>query len=222
VGSYRIGIGKDILNEYGKKGFYISSLFRIKKGFNQVLEKSFELGRSFIVKEYQRHPLALFMLWKGILWYLMKNPEYRYLVGPVSISNDFSMRSKSLIVQFMKENYFDNSLSINIKPRKEFNIPNKILNKNRSILENVDDNIKTLDLYINEIQPSLSIPVLMKKYLQMNGKIVGFNIDPDFNNCLDGLMLVNIADIPYEMLDNLAKDLELHKVKERFRNIYLS
>jgi putative hemolysin len=222
AGSYRIGKGNDIMAQYGKKGFYSSSLFRINKGLNQILEKSFELGRSFIVKEYQRHPLALFSLWKGILWYLMKNPDYQYLIGPVSISNDFSIRSKSLIVQFMKDNYFDNSLSVYIKPKKKFKIPKKISISNRNILENIDDNLKTLDLYINELQPSLSIPVLMKKYLQMNGKIIGFNIDPDFNDCLDCLMMVNIADIPFEMLDNMAKELEESSVRERFKTVCLS
>jgi putative hemolysin len=222
AGSYRIGKGKDIMFQYGKKGFYSSSLFRIKKGLNQVLEKSFELGRSFIVREYQRHPLALFSLWKGILWYLMKNPDCQYLIGPVSISNDFSGRSKSLIVQFMKENYFDHSLSVYIKPKKKFNIPNKISRSNLKILRDIDDNLKTLDLYVNELQPSLSIPVLMRKYLQMNGKIIGFNIDPDFNNCLDALMLLNISDIPAEMLDGLAKELEESSVRERFKTICLS
>jgi len=204
AGSYRIGKGNDIMNQYGKKGFYISSLFRMKKEFNAVLEKSFELGRSFVVKEYQRHPISLYLLWKGILWYLMKNPDYQYLIGPVSISNDFSLQSKSLIVQFMKDKYFDFSFSTYISPRTKFNIPQNILRKNIIIIKSIDDNIKTLDLYLNELQPSLSLPILMKKYLQMNGKIIGFNIDPGFHNCLDGLMIVNIADIPYEMLDNMA------------------
>ena len=127
AGSYRIGKGRDILNQYGKKGFYISSLFKIKKGFTPVLQKSFELGRSFVVKEYQRHPLSLFLLWKGILWYLMKNPDYQYLIGPVSISNDFSKQSKSLIVQFMKEYYFDFSLSEKYKTTK------KVYNSSKTI-----------------------------------------------------------------------------------------
>jgi putative hemolysin len=222
VGSYRIGNGKDILDGYGKRGFYISSLFKIKKGFIPVLKKSLELGRSFIVKDYQRHPLSLYMLWKGIIWYLLKNPEYQYLIGPVSISNSLSRQSKSLIVQFMKEYYFDYSSSVYIKPRKKFNIPNKISRRNKSILKNIDDNIKTLDLYINELQPAHSVPVLMKKYLQMNGKILGFNIDHEFNNCLDGLMLVNIADIPVEMLDNMVKELEENSIRKRFNTICLS
>jgi putative hemolysin len=222
AGSYRIGKGKDILNQYGKHGFYISSLFRIRKTFNPILYKSLELGRSFVVQEYQRQPLSLFLLWKGILCYLMKNPDYHYLIGPVSISNDFSKRSKGLIVDFIKENYFDLPLSKHVSQRKKFKIPKNISRKNRTIIDNIDDNIKTLDLYINELQPSLFLPVLLKKYLQMNGKVIGFNVDPDFNNCLDCLMLVNIADIPFEMLDNLAKELEDSKVKERFKTICLS
>jgi putative hemolysin len=222
AGAYRIGKGRDILAQYGKKGFYINSLFKIKKEFYPFLEKSFELGRSFIIKEYQRHPFLLYMLWKGILWYLAKNPNYQYLIGPVSISNNFSGRSKSLIVQFMIKNYYDFSISKSIKPRKKFKIPNEILFKNKTILKNIDDNIKTLDLYINELQPARSIPVLMKKYLQMNGKIIGFNIDPEFNNCLDGLMLVNIADIPLDMFDDLTKEIENTKVIEQINEVFLS
>jgi len=222
AGAYRIGKGRDILAQYGKKGFYINSLFKIKKEFYPFLEKSFELGRSFIIKEYQRHPFLLYMLWKGILWYLAKNPNYQYLIGPVSISNNFSGRSKSLIVQFMIKNYYDNSISKSIKPRKKFKIANEILIKNKTILKNIDDNIKTLDLYINELQPARSIPVLMKKYLQMNGKIIGFNIDPDFNNCLDGLMLVNIADIPLDMFDDLTKEIENTNVIEQINEVFLS
>lgn len=216
AGSYRIGKGKDILNQYGKNGFYISSLFKIKKGFLSVLDKSLELGRSFIVKDYQRLPMSLFLLWKGILWYLIKNPEYQYLIGPVSISNDYSKQSKSLIEQFIKENFFDFSLSTFIVPRNKFKIPKSIYNTNRIILEGIDDDIKILDLWIKEFQPELSVPVLIKKYLQMNGRIIGFNIDPDFSNCLDGLMFVNISDIPAEMIETLAKELENSQLKERF------
>ena len=206
VGSYRIGKGKDIMNQYGKKGFYTSSLFRIKKEFNPILERSFELGRSFIVKDYQRHHLALFTLWKGILWHLMKNPDYQYLIGPVSISNNFSGRSKSLVVEFLKENYFNYSQSINIRPRKAFKISKKVLRNNKGILEDIGSNIKTLDLFLDEFQPDFTLPVLMKKYLKMNGRLIGFNIDKKFNKCLDGLMLLNIKDIPTEIIGNLSRE----------------
>jgi hypothetical protein len=218
VGAYRIGKGKDIINQYGKKGFYISSLFKIKNEFVKILENSFELGRSFIIKEYQRHPLVLFLLWKGILWYLMKNQDYKYLLGPVSISNDYSKQSKSLIVQFINRNYLDSILSPYINPRKKFKISKKLIRKNNIILDGVEKNTKTLDLYINEFQPNFSIPVLLKRYLQVNGKILDFNIDPDFNNCLDGLMIVNISDIPAEMIENLSKEINDSKIHKKETN----
>ena len=69
------GKGKEIIDRYGMKGFYINSLFKMRKEMLPVLYESIELGRSFITEEYQRKPLPLFMLWKGILYFLLKNPS---------------------------------------------------------------------------------------------------------------------------------------------------
>ena len=103
VGAYRIGKGDEIVNQFSVNGFYFSSLFKIKKGLIPVLRQSLEMGRSFIVKEYQRKPMSLFLLWKGILYFLLKNPQYRYMIGPVSISQDFSELTKNLIVNFFEK-----------------------------------------------------------------------------------------------------------------------
>jgi len=119
VGAYRVGKGDEILNEYGLKGFYLQSLFRMSKKFQPVLQESLELGRSFIVKEYQRKPMPLFLLWKGILYFLLKNPQSRYLIGPVSISNKYSDLSKDLIIKFIMANYFNYDLGQYIKSRKQ-------------------------------------------------------------------------------------------------------
>ena len=92
---------------WAKKVFIPLNLFKIKDQFTPVLKKSLELGRSWIRKEYQQKPLPLFLLWKGILKFLIDNPRYRYLIGPVSISNCFSKFSKSLIVDYINRNHFD-------------------------------------------------------------------------------------------------------------------
>ena len=107
VGGYRIGMGAEIIDQFGVQGFYTHSLFKMRKGFKSTLQQSLELGRSFIVKDYQRKPLPLFLLWKGILYFLLKNPEYRYLIGPVSISNTYSEKSKELIIRHIMANYYD-------------------------------------------------------------------------------------------------------------------
>ena len=122
VGAYRMGKGEDIYSQYGVKGFYIRSLFRISQEMIPILTKSIELGRSFIIKEYQTKPLPLYLLWKGILHYLLKNPEYRYLIGTVSISNNYSSFSKELIIGFIKANFYAKEYAKYVEPRKEYKL----------------------------------------------------------------------------------------------------
>ncbi len=214
VGAYRVGKGNEIMLQYGIRGFYIQSLFRINRRFYPILSQALELGRSFIVPEYQKKPLPLFLLWKGILYFLLKNPEYRYLVGPVSISNRFSTFSKALIIKFIREHYYNNTISKYIKPRKRFRVPPHQLDTD-IIFENSSD-INKLDKFIKDIETGhFTMPVLLKKYLKQNGKIVEFNIDPKFNNALDGLLVVDIYDIPPETISSLSKEINDESILER-------
>lgn len=206
VGAYRIGKGDEIFYSYGKKGFYTAELFKIKSQFYPVLMNSLELGRSWIRKEYQKKPLPLFLLWKGILKYLIDNPKYRYLIGPVSISNAFSQFSKSLIVDFIYQNHFDYEMADMVKPRKKFKVDYSkidvdILTKNNSSLKN-------LDHLITEIETShIKVPVLLRQYIALNAKIICFNIDPKFSDCLDGFLVLDLENVPQDMLDKLGKNL---------------
>lgn len=208
VGGYRIGFGKDILQHYGRTGFYTNTLFTFSNEFRPVLSQSLELGRSFIVPEYQRKSMPLFMLWKGILYTLLRNPEYRYLMGPVSISNDFTKVSKKLIIDFVRQNYMDHQYASFVKPR------NKVRMRNRSqdlhtIIEHAGGSIEKLDRSIKKLETNgLSVPVLLKKYLELNGRILGFNVDPAFNNCIDGLLLIDLFDIPVEVIQSFSKELK--------------
>jgi putative hemolysin len=218
AGAYRVGKGEDIINQYGIAGFYLNTLFRIKEKFTPVLKESLELGRSFIVKEYQRKPLSLFLLWKGILYFLIKNPEYRYLIGPVSISGDFSESSKSMIVTFIEQNYYRKDLSKFIRPRKKFRFPKKFLKTfdQDAFLDSTGKDFKKLDKYIKEIDKDLVTPVLLKKYTSLGAQILGFNVDPDFNYCLDGLIILDLFDVPLEILEALSKEIEDDSILERF------
>jgi len=216
VGAYRIGKGKDIIAQYGLPGFYIHSLFKIRKKFLPVLNESIELGRSFIIKEYQRKPLPLFLLWKGLLFFLLKNTDYRYLIGPVSISNDFSKFSKSLIVEFIKTYHYHQELAKYIKPRKRFVVkPDKIVDR-KIFLEEKQGDVGKIDQLIQDIESNFKFPILLKKYLQLNSKIIGFNIDPQFNNALDGLIILDIFDVPQNFIKGLSKELNDESILDRF------
>jgi putative hemolysin len=215
VGAYRIGKGADILHEFGLGGFYVQSLFRMKDGFLSILQQSLELGRSFVVKEYQRQPMPLFLLWKGILYFLLKNPDYRYLIGPVSISNNYSSVSKELIIKFIMSHHFDWNMARLILPRKAFKFKSQDPNIN-VIMENMSD-INKLDQIIGDVDElNTGLPVLLKKYIRLNAKIIGFNVDPKFNNCLDGLILLDVYDVPKNVIESLSKEVNDGSILNRF------
>lgn len=216
VGAYRVGKGKEIIDRYSVKGFYINSLFKIRKPILPVLYESIELGRSFIVVDYQRKPLPLFLLWKGILYFLIKNPEYRYLIGPVTISGKYTDVSKELIMKFILRNHYNNELATYISPRCKYRVETNDPDVD-VMLDASQDNITMLDKMIGDIEPSSDkLPVLLKKYISLNGKIIGFNIDPKFNMCLDGLLILDLFDVPMNTIESLSKEINDDTILNRF------
>jgi putative hemolysin len=205
VGAYRIGLGDVLFRKYKKKGFYLNELFKIRKEFNPVLKQSLELGRSFVAKEYQRKPYSLMLLWKGVNEFLKReNYRYKYLIGPVSISNSFSSLSKDLLVDFITKNHYDEMMSEYVKPRKKYKYQYK--GEGAALRNMQNDDIKVLDNMISEIETSQNkIPVLLKKYLKQNAKIIAFNIDPKFNNALDGFLVMNIEQVPEDTFEMVMR-----------------
>jgi putative hemolysin len=218
VGAYRIGRGDHIISVYGIKGFYIDSLFRLSKKFTPSLAQAIELGRSFITPEYQKKAIPLFLLWKGIMVFLLRHPEYRYLIGPVSITNDFSKFSKSLIVEFVRKYFFDEEMSRFITPRKEFIVKTDRAVNRKVFIDTSEKDINKIEKIVMDIQPGYRLPVLLKKYLEINGRIIGFNIDPEFNYCLDGLLILDINNVPPDFLKGLSKELKDNLITERIGN----
>ncbi|WP_295667733.1 lysophospholipid acyltransferase family protein [uncultured Mucilaginibacter sp.] len=206
VGAYRLGLGDEIFYSIGKKGFYVSELFKIKSQFTPVLKKSIELGRSWVRKEYQQKPLPLFLLWKGILKYLIDNPRYRYLIGPVSISNSFSNFSKSLIVDYINRHHFDHEMAQFVRPRKKFKVDMESIDTD--LLMEGEDTFKGLDALISEVETrNMKVPVLLRQYIALNAKIICFNIDPKFADCLDGFLVLDLEKVPQDILEKLGKNL---------------
>jgi putative hemolysin len=207
VGAYRIGLGDEIFYSRGKKGFYTAEVFKIKGQFTPVLKSSMELGRSFIRSEYQGKALPLFLLWKGILKYLIDNPRYRYLIGPVSISNTFSKFSKSLIVDYITKHHFDHEMAQYVRPRKKFKVDFSKIDT-ELLMSGTDDSLKGLDSIISDVETrNMKIPVLLRQYIALNAKIICFNIDPKFADCLDGFLVLDLHNVPGEMLEKLGKNL---------------
>lgn len=196
AGAYRMGLGKDIYKNYGIEGFYIHTLFKFEPELYSMMEYSIEMGRAFIVKEYQQRPMPLFLLWKGIVHVTLRYPEYKYLIGGVSISNQFSNFSKSLMIEFMKSHYYDPYIAQYIHPKKEYKVKLSDADKD-FVFDATKADMNKFDKIIDEIEPgALRMPVLIKKYVKQNARLIAFNVDPKFNNAVDGLMYIRVADIP--------------------------
>ncbi|MGB5387157.1 MAG: lysophospholipid acyltransferase family protein [Eudoraea sp.] len=196
VGAYRMGMGSEIFKNYGIDGFYLQDLFGFEPELYGMMQQSIEMGRAYIVKEYQQKPMPLFLLWKGIVHTTLRHPEHKYLIGGVSISNQFSNFSKSLMIEFMKSNYWDPYVAQYIRPKKEFKVKLNDADK-EFIFDETEADLNKFDRLIDEVEPgSLRLPVLIKKYIKQNARVVAFNVDPLFNNSVDGLMYIKIADLP--------------------------
>ena len=196
AGAYRMGLGQEIYKKHGIDGFYLHDLFRFEPELYDMMSKSIEMGRAFIIKDYQQKPMPLFLLWKGIVHTTLRYPEHKFLIGGVSISNQFSDFSKSLMIEFMKSHYYDPYIAQYIHPKKEYKVKLKDADKD-FVFNEAEADLNKFDKFIEEVEPgNLRLPVLIKKYIKQNARVVAFNVDPLFNNSVDGLMYIRIADLP--------------------------
>lgn len=195
VGGYRLGPTDEILPIHGKDGLYTNTLFKFRKNLLQQIDPALELGRSWVAPDYQRSYAPLMLLWKGIGAYLCKNPRYRRLFGPVSISAEYSSMSKHLLMAFLTLHKFLPDLGKLIRPRNPLK-PTDVRQFDRRAFSTVAGSLEEVNELVSELEADgKPIPILLRQYLKLNGQLMGFNVDPDFGNVLDGLILIDVPSI---------------------------
>ncbi|OFM82817.1 lysophospholipid acyltransferase family protein [Weeksella sp. HMSC059D05] len=216
VGAYRMALGADVYEKYGVKGFYISELFNFEPEIHPFFKKCIEMGRAFVVEDYQQKPMPLFLLWRGIVHVTLRNPHQKYIIGGVSISNQFSDFSKSLMIEFMRSHYFDPIVAQYVHAKNEYKV--KLKEEERSLIFEDNADLNKFDKLIDELEPNmLRLPVLIKKYIKQNAKVIAFNVDPKFNDAIDGLMYIRISDLPESTVKPVLEDIQAElerKLKE--------
>jgi putative hemolysin len=210
AGGYRIGRTDEILDRFGKRGLYTSTLFDYKTGFLNGIGPALELGRSFVIEEYQRGYAPLLLLWKGIGRFVVRNPHYRVLFGPVSITNDYHSASRRMMVEFLKAQNFLPQLAKLVRARTPYQPLTATL---AETLFGRPEPIQATDIeevsdFVADIEPDAKgVPVLLRQYLKLGGKLLAFNVDPNFNNALDGLIFVDLAQTDRKTLERyMGKD----------------
>jgi len=217
VGAYRMALGKEVMKKFGIDGFYTASLFEFDQELQPFFRKVIEMGRAYISQEYQQKPLPLFLLWRGIVHVCLRNPDHKFLMGGVSISNKFSEFSKSLMIEFMRSHYFDSAVAQYIHPKNEFKV--KLKERDKSIFfDEMEADLNKLDKVIDDLEPEMRLPVLIKKYIKQNAKVIAFNVDPSFNDAIDGLMYIRISDLPESTIKPVLEEMSEQIRREQENN----
>lgn len=226
VGAYRLGLADVILKHHGVKGLYTTTLFKFKRPLHNILAHSIELGRSFVRSEYQKEYSCLAMLWRGVGQFVVRHPQYKILFGPVSISQDYHSLSKKLIVQFLRQMKLHPQLSRYVKakaPYRSF----RTAKAERKTITTLTQNIDDVSLLISEIEKDgKGVPILLKHYLRLNAQILSFNVDRQFSNVVDSLIVIDLTKSDFKLLRRFmgtdgAKSFFNHygvAVKENYHN----
>lgn len=205
VGAYRIGRTQEILGRLGPKGLYTSTLFHYDPRFFHRIGPSLELGRSFIRPEYQRQIPPLFLLWKGLGAFVARNPETPVLFGAVSISNDYNPASRRLLAHFLEAHSREEDLAKLIRPRRAF-CPALDRDLDAHVIGSLLPDLDSLSVPISDMESDgKGLPILLKQYMKLGGKLLGFNVDPDFSEALDGLVLVDLRETDPVVLQRYMK-----------------
>src|SRR5579863_116425 len=192
VGGYRAGNTLEILAQHGVGGLYTSTLFHYDARLFEKIGPALELGRSFIRAEYQRQYAPLLLLWKGIARLVTAHPEIPVLFGAVSISNDYSPASREMIYRFFESRADDDELAGLIKPRSPFRPARLRPWDCRAMCVALRD-LEELSQPITDVESDgKGLPILLRQYAKIGGKLLGFNVDRKFSNVLDGLIVVDL------------------------------
>ena len=220
AGCYRLGIGSEIIPKLGVKGFYISSLVNIDDSFSEHLSHTIELGRSFVTLEYQKEVLPMMLLLRGLSDVVVRYPQIRHFIGPVSISAWYPKFYMSLIARFVTENHLvEESLQNKVKPKTPF-LPDFLKVDPDVLLQNHTTSVDKFDKFLFRLSNGeYRLPTLFKKYLKLNAKFLCFNVDPDFNDTLDALLFLTFTEFPEDEVMPLFRDSsdeEKEMVRKRF------
>ena len=219
AGAYRLGIGREIFEQHGGvQGFYTSSLFTYSDDFADTLRETIELGRSFVSLEYQKEALPLMLLLKGLMHTVMRYPDAKYFIGPVSISNAYPKFYQSLMVYYLENKHSAMISDTVASPTTPFE-PDYLKINPKDLLRRKMDNFEKFDRFLMRLSDNqYRVPTLVKKYMKVNAKIICFNVDPLFNYSLDGLIILQLTDYPRQEIFSMTKDIASPAEREAIMN----
>jgi putative hemolysin len=197
AGAYRIANCQAILDKQGVEGLYCASLFSFEDEFLPCLSQAIELGRSFVQPRYWGRR-SLDYLWYGIGAYLKANPQIRYLFGPVSLSHAYPQRAKDLIIGFYQQQFACQSEAPFAVAKRGYHLSREVHDEAESWFGgDYKEALVQLNRELDKL--GVKLPTLYKQYTELcepgGSCFIDFSVDPAFNNCIDGLVLVDLTQV---------------------------
>ena len=207
AGAYRAANTDEVIRAHGINGLYTHTVFRYDEHLFLKIGSALELGRSFVRPEYQRHYAPLLLLWKGIARFVAAHPQAPVLFGAVSISNEYNRRSRELIVRYFEQRQDGREFADLIRPRTPFRVP-RLRRWEDGALCNVIRDLDRLGEPISDVEEDgKGVPVLIRQYAKLGGKLVAFNLDRKFSNVVDGLVILDLRQTDPAILERyMGKD----------------
>lgn len=176
------------------KHLYSTALFEYTDSMKPYLEQGLELGRSFIQPKYWGKR-RLDCLWIGIGAFLRTNPQYRYLLGPVSLSDALPLAAKDMLVFFYQQHF--KTLQPVARARNPYHIGSRSRQQLAGIFPGIDYRAEFVRLKRVLADFRVGVPTLYKQYSELcdpgGVQFADFNVDPHFADCVDGLVIVDLA-----------------------------
>ncbi|MEL0640901.1 lysophospholipid acyltransferase family protein [Pseudoalteromonas aliena] len=196
VGAYRLACAQEIIQKHGREGLYTDSLFSYTDAMTPYLHQGIELGRSFVQPKYWGRK-SLDYLWYGIGAFIKNYPQFRYLFGAVSVSSTLPEQAKSILIYYY-QHYYKSSIEL-ATPNNEFKLTEQQLTQCHSLFNGSDVKEDFVELKHVLANLGAQVPTLFKQYTELcqpgGVQFLSFSIDPDFNNCIDGLVLVDLKSV---------------------------
>lgn len=202
VGAYRIGRADEIIAKHGTQGLICTGLFHFKPAFLDRLNPGIELGRSYVLPEYQKSHSSLALLWGGIIAFAAREPRYNIFFGSVGVSQggEYSAASRTLIIDLLRSQFSDEKLSVEVQSQSPFQgvrlngiTPEEI----GDLVQDVED-VSTL---VTSLEPDgKGVPVLLKHYFRMNAKLLDFGVWKNHSNAVVAFIICDMATAEPKMI----------------------
>jgi putative hemolysin len=192
IGAYRMGQTDLLLADGQLDSLYLHRMFEFSPEFINRQQPCLEMGRSFLIPEYQRSFQGLYLLWRGIGAFVCLHPRYRTLYGTVSISKLYDPRSVALIKKAMV------TPTSKVNPRACFDYQ---LHPEVEDFTHQNDLKQHIPALLRSIEPDgKDVPILLKHYQKLGARFHCLGIDLNFNNTPGLLLSVDLPSAPEKLL----------------------